>query len=157
MWPIQVISAILAPVRVFGPSSRAESRELLLALEQLNGNVTRLGEVVGESDASLNASIENLQKSVDRLDSALRSVETGLTSVDALISTRPWVDSVEVRDISRQQAKEEIRDLFLSGQTLYYSDIAEGLQIELPLVVELCRELQDEGEIEVDADALRDG
>ncbi len=61
---------------------------------------------------------------------------------------------IELRTITRKEAKQEILDLFQSGETLYYSDLAKRLRIDLPLVVEICQELGKEGEIEVDADAI---
>ena len=57
---------------------------------------------------------------------------------------------IELRDISREQAKEEIRQLFQSGRTLYYSDIAEELGLELEVVVDICKKLQENGEIAID-------
>ncbi len=59
-----------------------------------------------------------------------------------------------LRELSREEAKEEIRQLFKSGRTLYYSDIAEELKLALKLVVDICRELQGNGEIGIDEDAL---
>ena len=59
-----------------------------------------------------------------------------------------------MRSITRDQAKQEILELFQSGETLFFSDIAKRLNIDLPLVVEICQELREEGEIEVDADAI---
>lgn len=61
---------------------------------------------------------------------------------------------IELRTISRKEAKQEILDLFQSGETLFYSGLAERLRIDLPLVVEICQELEKEGEIEVNADAI---
>jgi len=57
---------------------------------------------------------------------------------------------IELRDIPREQAKEEIRQLFQSGRTLYYSDIAEELGLELEVVVDICKKLQENGEIAID-------
>lgn len=56
---------------------------------------------------------------------------------------------IVLRQVTREQAKEEVRRLFSTGRTLYYSDIARRLKVDLQLVVEICRELQEEGEIEV--------
>jgi hypothetical protein len=64
---------------------------------------------------------------------------------------------IVLREISKEQAKQEIQQLFSSGRTLYYSDIAEELRLDLELVVDICRELQEEGEIEVDEHILRAG
>ena len=62
---------------------------------------------------------------------------------------------IVLREISREQARQEIQQLFSSGRTLYYSDIAEELGLDLELVVDVCRELQEEGEIGVDEHILR--
>ena len=59
-----------------------------------------------------------------------------------------------MKQISREQAKQEIQQLFSSGRTLYYSDIAEELSLDLELVVDICQELQDSGEVTVDENAL---
>ncbi|MFH1140823.1 MAG: hypothetical protein V1724_03945 [Chloroflexota bacterium] len=58
---------------------------------------------------------------------------------------------IVLRTISREQAKEEIRRLFSSGETFYYSDVAQQIRLDLRLVVELCQELEKEGALEVDA------
>jgi hypothetical protein len=55
-----------------------------------------------------------------------------------------------LRAISRKQAKDEITQLFRdSAQTLFYSDVAQQLNLDLELVVELCSELEKEGVIGV--------
>ena len=61
---------------------------------------------------------------------------------------------IVLREISREQAKQEIQQLFSSGRTLYYSDIAEELGLDLELTVDICRELQESKEIKVDENAL---
>ncbi len=61
---------------------------------------------------------------------------------------------IELRDISKEEAKQEILATFQSGETLFYSDLAARLRLDLPLVVEVCQELEQEGEIEVHADAI---
>ncbi len=58
-------------------------------------------------------------------------------------------DVVVLRTITRTKAREEILGLFRSGQTLYYSDVARRLRIDLPLVVDICNELLREGKIDV--------
>lgn len=58
--------------------------------------------------------------------------------------------TVVLRAISRKQAKEEIYQLFReSKKTLFYSDVAEQLNLDLELAVELCNELEKEGAIGV--------
>ena len=61
---------------------------------------------------------------------------------------------IMLRDITREEAKKEIRQLFLTGRTLYYSDIAEELKLDLRLVVDICREFQESKKIGIDRDAL---
>lgn len=61
---------------------------------------------------------------------------------------------IELRDISKEEAKQEILAMFQSGETMFYSDLATRLRLDLPLVVEVCQELEEEGEIEVHADAI---
>jgi len=76
--------------------------------------------------------------------------------LDQLIETLPTEKSVVLREISREEAKREIERLFAStDEVLYYSDIAERLGLELRVVVEICKELIKEGEIKIDAKALR--
>lgn len=43
--------------------------------------------------------------------------------------------------------KQKIMTLFETGDTLYYSDIAEMLGIDLEKIVSLCQELITEGKI----------
>ena len=64
---------------------------------------------------------------------------------------------IVLREISREQAKQEMQQFFSTGRTLYYSDIAEELRLALELVVDIWRELQGKGEIKVDEDILRTG
>jgi DNA invertase Pin-like site-specific DNA recombinase len=58
---------------------------------------------------------------------------------------------VVLREMTREEAKQAIRQLFSSGRTLYYSDIVQELGIELETVVEICNELEQEKEIAVSA------
>ncbi len=55
---------------------------------------------------------------------------------------------IMLRSISREQAKEEIMELFdKSSDKLYYSDIVEALKLDLEEVVEIVEELKAEGEV----------
>ena len=76
-----------------------------------------------------------------------------LESQFARIPENILYEVIEIREVSREQAKAEITELFGTTEVpLYYSDIMERLGIELELVVELCQELIDEGVIGLDAD-----
>jgi hypothetical protein len=52
------------------------------------------------------------------------------------------------READMETAKKEIRELFDKTRMLYYSDIAQELNLDLVLVVEACEELVKEGAIE---------
>ena len=54
-------------------------------------------------------------------------------------------------EITREDAKGEIQQLFASARTLYYSDIVQELKLDLETVVDICNELQKSKEIAVDA------
>jgi hypothetical protein len=96
------------------------------------------------SMANLTAEVEQLRDRVEALERELAQIKDSF----------PGEEIIVLRSISRDQAKQEILELFQSGEVLFYSDVARRLQLDLPLVVELCQELQHEGEIEVDADAV---
>ena len=80
------------------------------------------------------------------------AIEERLANIEATI---PKERVVVLREISREEAKAEITKLFSEGKTLYYSDIAEQLRIDLKMVVEICNELQSRGEIKVVDDTLQ--
>lgn len=60
---------------------------------------------------------------------------------------------IMLKDITKEQAKQEIQKIFSSGRTLYYSDIVKELRIDLETVVDICNELQKNKEIEIDVNA----
>ena len=96
---------------------------------------------------------------VDDLKAELAKLRTRVVSleheVETLRGSSVGQEVIVLRTVERDQAKREIGELFQTGETLYYSDIATRLRIELPVVVELCQELQDEGEIEIDAHTIQ--
>ncbi len=53
--------------------------------------------------------------------------------------------TVVLRSLDRDQARKEIEGLFKKGETLYYSDVAERLGLDLEVVVDICSELEDKG------------
>lgn|GEM_PF-710348 len=56
--------------------------------------------------------------------------------------------TIEARQISLQQAMDEIVSLFRKHGILYYSDIADTLQLDYSTVIRACEQLQKEGIIE---------
>ena len=93
----------------------------------------------------------------EQQDSEIRELKARVAALEEQVA-RLEESSVEnvivLREITREEAKAEIIDLFAAGETLYYSDISERLCIDLEMVVEICRELKAEGEIRVDDDAV---
>jgi len=69
--------------------------------------------------------------------------------INILENKLPEENVIVLREITRDEAKAEIARLFSEGRTLYYSDIATELQLDLELVVDICNELMSEGEISV--------
>jgi DNA invertase Pin-like site-specific DNA recombinase len=60
------------------------------------------------------------------------------------------LESRYIEKMTNEEATKEIRRLFSSGKTYYYSDIAEELGLPLKTVVDICRDLENNGEIGVD-------
>ena len=89
--------------------------------------------------------VQLLKEKVANLEKEIKAFQDGGSGEAVIV----------LRTITREQAKQEIMELFQTGETLYYSDIAQRLRIDLPLVVEICQELENEGEIGVDADVLQ--
>lgn len=54
-----------------------------------------------------------------------------------------------LREITAEEARAEIIDLFATGETFYYSDIADRLRLDLEMVVEICHGLEEEDMIHV--------
>jgi Mn-dependent DtxR family transcriptional regulator len=60
------------------------------------------------------------------------------------------LESRYIEKMTKEEATKEIRRLFATGKTYYYSDIAEELGLSLKTVVDICRVLENNGEIGVD-------
>ena len=58
-------------------------------------------------------------------------------------------DVIELRDISREQAKTEVTKYFKDhhGETVYPSDIAEALNLSYLIIEEIIEELENEGQV----------
>ncbi len=93
---------------------------------------------------------ENMQLRNENLilRDTIRKIEERLTNIEASL---PSEKVIILRELSKEDAKDEIKKLFSSGKTLYYSDIAQQLGLDLELVVDICNELQEQGEITIDA------
>ena len=85
------------------------------------------------------------------LKERVRAIEERLTNIEVAV---PKEKVVILRELTKEEAEKEIVKLFSERETVYYSDIAERLGIDLKFVVEICNELQNRGEIEVVDDIL---
>lgn len=102
-----------------------------------------------ETSDTWDLTLENSQLRSENymLQEKLRSIENRLSAIESHI---PKEKVTILRDISYADAKKEIKEMFLKGKTLYYSDISQELGISLHTVVEICNELHENGEIVAD-------
>jgi hypothetical protein len=78
-------------------------------------------------------------------DNTLPNIE----SIDATIDQTERDSVIVLRDVSKEEAKQEINALLLSSPTpLDYGHILEKLGLDLQLIVQICEELIEEGIIE---------
>jgi hypothetical protein len=88
---------------------------------------------------------------VSRLNAEVGELRTQVKQLEQLIRAIPQVQAqesgYELRTLSYEEAKKEIIDLFLTGRVLDYGAIATKLKLDLPLVVDICNQLEEEGKI----------
>lgn len=98
--------------------------------------------------AQIEERVEDVYASIASLGSRIGEVEVRLASLTERLSGAGTEEKVIIlRELTKEEATEEIRNLFRKGETLYYSDIAEKLGLDLEQVVEICNELVGKGEI----------
>lgn len=94
--------------------------------------------------SAMTETLEKLSAEVEELKSRIAVLENGETPDEN-------DDTILLRTVAHEEGKQGVLELFLSEKgPLYFSDIANRLRLDLPLVVELCQELIEEQEIEVD-------
>lgn len=123
---------------------------LLTKIKAMNSlSTSRLSTwMVTENRNTADTELENAQLRIENysLQQKIQSIETRLVNIE---SQMPIEKVVILRDISLEQAKKEVEELFSRRTTLYYSDIASELGISLETAVKICSELQESGAIEV--------
>lgn len=116
------------------------------ASSKLTGRRTRNTDVASQRRVSVSdphsARLKAVEKRLAALERELDKLRNGTAAPETII----------LRSISREEATTEIRKLFETGKTHYYSDIEKELRIDYELVVEICNELMEAGEIMVNAD-----
>lgn len=95
----------------------------------------------------------------DEKDERIRTLEERVAKLEEEVE---WLQGesragevIELRDISSEDAKQEILGLFSSGEILYMSEVAERLGLPDQQVVEICVALLKEGELKPRDDILR--
>ena len=90
----------------------------------------------------------NAEDRIGTLEVRVAALERELETLKRDASGERESEVVVLRSVPREQAKQEIRELFASGETLYYSDIVQRLGLDIALVIDLCQELEAGGEVE---------
>ena len=145
----QQIEEIAINFRAAGTDDEVGSAVLESPDEPLTPYLVRLASVAFDR----NVLHSNLPRTIHEMQTNIEELERRVAELEETVQHLDYEEEViELRSLTREQAKEEILDIFQSEDTLFYSDIAKRLGIDLQLVVEICQELEEEGDIEVDAD-----
>jgi hypothetical protein len=115
-----------------------QARSRSKKLKQENGQENSLA-----SEIVTALEVNQLRERVKEREERVEVLETPLLGDEQVVM---------LRTLTREEAKKEIRELFQTGETLFYSDIATRLGLDLKLVVDICDELVEEGEVGIDAD-----
>ena len=107
-----------------------------------------LPQILDEVDGVIQAVADATRKADEAARMAKESNKAAKIAVEESV---PRETVIVIREISREEAKTEIVRLFKEGKVLYYSDIARKLRLDLELVVNICEELQKQGEVAIDA------
>jgi hypothetical protein len=101
-----------------------------------------------EGTASTLSDQESLHLKVE-LANLKADIEDLKAKVAALQATNSPEKVLEVREIPREQAKEEIRAFFRDhhGKAIYPSDVMEALSLDYDLVYGICEELEKDGAV----------
>lgn len=108
---------------------------------ELSENVKTVASFIQKFDRFIELHEKQMEKLMRHNNNLIKEIKT----LVQYISLQPKEKTVILRSIDRDQALKEIKALFKKGETLYYSDIAEKLGLDLELVVDICNELEDKG------------
>ncbi len=95
-----------------------------------------------------NSSTVLLKSEVKRLEQVVQELTDRVPELEREAEVAKAVqqcDVIHLREISKEQAREEIIHAFESGEPLGQGDLADALSLEISLVVEVCNELIEEG------------
>jgi len=89
-----------------------------------------------------------LETQIVRLEGLIDDVTNRVTELEQSIEAIKAAQADEIivlREVSHNEARREILDALEAGEPLDQADLAEGLSLELSLVVDVCNELVAEG------------
>jgi O6-methylguanine-DNA--protein-cysteine methyltransferase len=121
---------------------KGEFYDLRSVMESLRREFVRFSESINKLNKMLDDRLLHQEQELQETRQKLQQIEDNISHEKVVV----------LRPIPIEQAKEEIRKLFSQGRTLYYSDIAEELGLDLETVVQICQELKEKQEVEVVAD-----
>ena len=93
------------------------------------------------SEAALLKEVSALKELVRNLTARVAELEQEAKAAKEIQTD----DIIVLREISKEQARQEIIQSFESGNPLDQADLADALSLEFSLVVEICNELIEEG------------
>ena len=105
---------------------------------------------IGRELKSYRSSESALLEEVNHLKELVASLTTRLTELEREVETTKAAqpdDVIVIREISKEQARNEIIKSFEAGEPLDQADLADALSLEISLVVEVCNELIEEGAV----------
>ena len=137
--------AAIAPTDIVDWATRVGADQVILVA---TGRYGRPGEETRLAPSGLHYENWYLLQENAALQQRLEALETRISRLE---SVAPEAKVIVLREITREQANQEIRELFASGDVLDYEGIVERLHLDLELVVAICDELIREGEIGPDA------
>ena len=127
---------------VLGFKGQLRLTEAVSHLNKLQHSITEVASLSSKFDKFL-TSYEGFNKKI------LRDNQRLVREMKSLVQHVVEGPPIEVRDVPRSIAKQEILALFhKSKEPLFYSDIADQLRLDFSLVVDICREIEKSGEIE---------
>ena len=96
------------------------------------------------ANTGLYAECLQLKAENDKLKAENEDLRAKVVAMQATNSSEKFL---EIREIPREQAKEEVRAFFKAhhGEAIYPSDVMEALSLDYDLVYEICEELEKEG------------
>jgi lipoate-protein ligase A len=101
-----------------------------------------------EAVSSTGHSILVYDRRISEIENEIKALKEIITQIDRYFDPEESV-IIDLRDIPRDQAKEEIKEYFEAhhGENLYSHDITKALCIDIEMVDSILQEMEKEGQI----------